>query len=152
MLEPQNWPAERFLPGHKTQGFGSVGVTNPPRHCGSGFWLGNDRNQTKLLAKNRTAGGLPGPVANTTVMELVIQYLHPAEGRPNDDWNTKSVYLVAMTILVKGSQSTTLEHGCHLRFLVPSSRPSKEFEVWVVGQGKILESSKRYKDASRRCF
>ena len=65
MEEPQNGPAVRFLPGQKTQGFGSVRVTNPPRHSGSGFRPGNDPNRTEPPAKNRTAGGLPGPVANT---------------------------------------------------------------------------------------
>jgi len=66
MQEPQNSPAVRFLPGQKTQGFGSVQVTNPPRHSGSCFWPGNDPNWTEQPAKNRTSGGLPGPVANTT--------------------------------------------------------------------------------------
>jgi len=76
MYEPQNEPAVRFLPGQKTQGFVSVRVTNPLRHSGSGCWPGNDPNRTELPANNRTAGGLPGPVANTICNEQTPGALH----------------------------------------------------------------------------
>ena len=49
---------------------------NSPRHSGSGFWPGNDPNATKKLAKNRAAGGLPGPDANTRyIMEIDLSEL-----------------------------------------------------------------------------
>jgi len=50
-----------------------------------------------------------------------------------------------------GSQSKTLRHVCHLPFLVSSSSPSKELDMWVVGHPKILQSSTGSKDASRWC-
>jgi len=39
----------------------------PPRRCGSGFWTVPEPTQTVVLVQTRTAGGLPGPVANTSV-------------------------------------------------------------------------------------
>ena len=33
----------------------------------SGFWMGLEPNRTVLAVQTRTAGGLPGPVANTRV-------------------------------------------------------------------------------------
>jgi hypothetical protein len=77
MYEPQNGFAGRFLPGQKTQAFGSDLVTNPPSHTGSGFWPGNDPNWTEPPAKNRTAGGLPGPVTNTNQKSSVGQSIEP---------------------------------------------------------------------------
>jgi len=88
----------------------------------------------------------------TAIMWLVVWYLYPAEVSPNDWWNANAFQLVAITIFVKVSQSTTLQHACHLAFSVPSCCPSKELEVWVPGQDKILESSRGWKDASRWCF
>jgi len=38
-----------------------------------GFWQGLEPNQTEPLVKTRTAGGLPGPVANTTNKQLQFQ-------------------------------------------------------------------------------
>jgi len=38
----------------------------PPRRCWSSFWTVLEPNRTIFLVRNRTAGGLPGPVANTT--------------------------------------------------------------------------------------
>jgi hypothetical protein len=72
MEELQNGPAVRFLPGQKTQGFGPVRVTNLPKQSGSGFWPGNEPNRTEPPAKNRTAGGFPGPVANTRCMPYSV--------------------------------------------------------------------------------
>jgi len=37
----------------------------PPRRCGSGFWTVLEPNRTVFPVPTRTAGGLPGPVANT---------------------------------------------------------------------------------------
>jgi len=42
-------------------------------------------------------------------------------------------------IFVKGDQSITLQHDCYLPLFVSSSYPSKELEVLVAGQSKILE-------------
>jgi len=42
----------------------------PPRSSGSGFWTGLEPNRTVFPVQTRTAGGLPGPVANTTPAEL----------------------------------------------------------------------------------
>jgi len=66
MHEPQNWPSVRFLPGQNTQGFSLVKVINPPRYSSSGFWGGNEPNQTKARAEHLTPSGLPGPVPNTS--------------------------------------------------------------------------------------
>jgi len=49
----------------KTTGSCPVRVTTPARQSGSGFWPGLEPNRTEPPAKNQTAGGLPGPVANT---------------------------------------------------------------------------------------
>jgi len=38
----------------------------PPRRCGSDFWTVLEPNRTVYPVQTRTAGGLPGPVANTT--------------------------------------------------------------------------------------
>jgi len=38
----------------------------PPRSCRSGFWMGLEPNWTVFLVKTRTAGRLPGPIANTS--------------------------------------------------------------------------------------
>jgi len=37
----------------------------PPRSCRSGIWTVLEPNQTVLPVQTRTAGGLPGPIANT---------------------------------------------------------------------------------------
>ena len=37
----------------------------PPRICGSGFWTGLEPNRSVFPIQTQTAGGLPGPVANT---------------------------------------------------------------------------------------
>ena len=37
-----------------------------PRSCGSGLWMVLEPNRTVYLVQTRTAGGLPGPVANTS--------------------------------------------------------------------------------------
>jgi hypothetical protein len=63
--EPQNGTAVRFQPGQKTAGLCPVRVTNPPAQRGSGFWPVVEPNRTEPPVKTRTAGGLPGPVANT---------------------------------------------------------------------------------------
>jgi len=52
--------------GQKTLCLYPVKVTTTPGHCGSGFRLGLEPNQTKLPAKNRTTDGLLGPVAKTS--------------------------------------------------------------------------------------
>jgi len=38
----------------------------PQRSCGSGFWTVLEPNRTLYPVQTRTAGGLPGPVANTS--------------------------------------------------------------------------------------
>jgi len=42
----------------------------PPRSGESGLWMGLDLNRTVILVETQTAGGLPGPVANTTLSPL----------------------------------------------------------------------------------
>jgi len=39
----------------------------PPRCSGSGYWTGLEPNRTVSAVRTRTAGGSPGPVANTTL-------------------------------------------------------------------------------------
>jgi hypothetical protein len=48
----------------RVDGYGSG--FGPPRCSGSGFWTGLEPNQIVLAVRTRTAGWLPGPVANTT--------------------------------------------------------------------------------------
>jgi hypothetical protein len=62
----KNATAVRVRPGHKTAGLCQVWVVHLPRRSGLGFWQGNVPNRNELPAKNRNAGRLPGPVANTT--------------------------------------------------------------------------------------
>jgi len=56
-----------FQPGRKPAGLCPVRVTNPPMQRGLGLWPGLEPNRTEPPAKNRTAGGLPRPVANTHI-------------------------------------------------------------------------------------
>jgi hypothetical protein len=42
---------------------------NPPRQSGSGFWTGLELNRSDFLFQTWTAGGLPGPVANTSYLQ-----------------------------------------------------------------------------------
>jgi hypothetical protein len=39
--------------------------SGPARVSGSGFWPGLEPNRPVVAVQTRTAGGLPGPVANT---------------------------------------------------------------------------------------
>jgi len=48
----------------RVDGYGSG--FGPPRRCGSGFWTVLEPNRNVFPVRTRTAGGLPGPVANTT--------------------------------------------------------------------------------------
>jgi hypothetical protein len=48
----------------RVDGYGSG--FGPPRVCGSGFWPVLEPNRPVFAVQTRTAGGLPGPVANTT--------------------------------------------------------------------------------------
>jgi hypothetical protein len=57
--------AVRFQPGQKPTVLCPVRVTTRQAKSGSGFWPGLEPNRTEPLIKTRTAGGLPGPVANT---------------------------------------------------------------------------------------
>jgi hypothetical protein len=42
----------------------------PPRSSGSGFWTGLEPNRTVFPVQTRNAGGLLGPIANTTQSQL----------------------------------------------------------------------------------
>jgi len=44
----------------------------PPRVSGSGFWTGLEPNRPVFAVQTRTAGGLPGLVANTTFSTTYI--------------------------------------------------------------------------------
>jgi len=48
----------------RVDGYGSR--FGPPRVCGSGFWPVLEPNRPVFAVQTRTAGGLPGPVANTS--------------------------------------------------------------------------------------
>ena len=48
----------------RVDGYGYV--FGPPRSCGLGCWMVLEPNRTVYPVQTRTAGGLPGPVANTT--------------------------------------------------------------------------------------
>jgi len=58
--------AVQFQPGQIPAVLSRCQVITRQDTCGSGNWPGLEPNQTKLPVKTRTAGGLPGPVANTT--------------------------------------------------------------------------------------
>jgi hypothetical protein len=45
----------------------------PPRVSGSGFWPGLEANRPVFAVQTRTAGGLPGPIANTTHQKQMLQ-------------------------------------------------------------------------------
>ena len=62
MYESQNGPTVWFLPAQKTQGFGSVRVTNPPRHTVSGFLPGIYSNLTEQPAKTGPLARCPDPL------------------------------------------------------------------------------------------
>jgi hypothetical protein len=47
----------------RVDGYGSG--FGPPIVCGSGFWTMLELNQPVFAVQTRTAGGLPGPIANT---------------------------------------------------------------------------------------
>jgi len=55
----------RFQPSQKTAGLGPVRESTPPRQSGSGIWPVLELNWTEPPVKTQTAGGLPGPAANT---------------------------------------------------------------------------------------
>ena len=61
-------------PGQKTAGLCPVRVTTPPRQSGSGFWQGPKPNRTEQPVITRTAGGLPGPIANTRYDDFQVVY------------------------------------------------------------------------------
>jgi hypothetical protein len=66
-------PESRFQPGQKTAGLRAVCVTTPPRQSRLDFWTVREPNRTVYLVQIRTAGGLPGPVANTTYEHTLQQ-------------------------------------------------------------------------------
>jgi len=49
----------------RVDGYGSG--FGPPRRCGSGFWMVLEPNLTVYPVQTQTAGGLPGPIANTSL-------------------------------------------------------------------------------------
>ena len=53
----------------RDDGYGSG--FGPPRVCWSGFWLVLEPNQPVFAVQTRTAGGLPGPGANTRFVRTV---------------------------------------------------------------------------------
>jgi len=44
----------------------------PPRLSGSAFWTGLELNQPVFAGQTQTAGGLPGPVANTSPGQIAM--------------------------------------------------------------------------------
>jgi len=58
--------AVRFQPGQIPTVLCPGWVTTDQDKSGSGFWLVLEPNRTEPQVKTRTAGGLPGPVANTS--------------------------------------------------------------------------------------
>jgi len=48
----------------RVDGYGSR--FGPPTVSGSGFWKGLEPNRPVFVVQTQAAGGLPGPVANTT--------------------------------------------------------------------------------------
>jgi len=56
--------AVRFQPGQRPAVLCLGRVTTCQDHSGSGFWPVLEPNRTEPQVKTRTAGGLPGPVAN----------------------------------------------------------------------------------------
>jgi len=51
----------------RVDGYGSG--LGQPRGSGSGFWTVLEPNRPVFAVQSRTAGGLPGPVANTTYVD-----------------------------------------------------------------------------------
>jgi len=84
--EPETWTdgSSQTRQNPRVEGYG-YGFS-PPRYSGSGFWTGLELNRTIFPVQTRTAGGLPGPVANTTPdAETWLQsrlHLRPAPNPP----------------------------------------------------------------------
>jgi len=58
------------------------------------------------------------------IMAFIVLYLYKSEVSPKDEPKRNNLWL-AISIFVKGSQSTTLRHLCHLPFSVLSVPQSK---------------------------
>jgi hypothetical protein len=59
----------RQIPRVDVYGYGF----GPARSPGSGFWTLLELKRTIFLVQTRTAGGLPGPVANTITNVNIVQ-------------------------------------------------------------------------------
>ena len=62
----------RFQPGQKPMVLCPAWLTNLPRHSASGFWPGLEPNRQFFAVQTQTAGRLPGPVANTTLLHTLF--------------------------------------------------------------------------------
>jgi hypothetical protein len=68
----------------RVDGYGSgLGL---PRVCGSGFWTVLEPNRPIFEVQTRTAGGLPGPVANTRHCKHICEVEYINIQRPGG-WN-----------------------------------------------------------------
>jgi hypothetical protein len=65
--------AVRFQPGQIPAVLCSGRITTRQDKSGSGFWPVLEPNRTEPQVKTRTAGGLPGPVANTSYVQARCQ-------------------------------------------------------------------------------
>jgi len=86
-LEPKFWvdhnePLQYDKPGQRTTGLCPVWVTTRPRWRSSVHWTGLEPSRTVYAVHTRTAGGLPGPVANTshTSHQTVVKSYHHNHG------------------------------------------------------------------------
>jgi len=70
----------------QVDGYGSC--VAPPREGGSGFWTGLEPNWPVFLVQTRSAGGLPGPVANTNLQIA----LNTCYKDVTDTWWSKPVH------------------------------------------------------------
>jgi len=142
----------RFQPGQKPTVLCPVRVTNPPRHSGSGFWPGLAQNWTEPPANNRTAGGLPRPVANTSLQRVWwFCALSFWQGRQPSIWFSQSIarclLIAAFTISCPGNStprflsSRTPARGLLIRKYVSSIAARKNSPLAIVAIFKARRMS-----------
>jgi hypothetical protein len=70
-----------------------------PRVSGTGFWMGLELNWPVFAVQTRTAGGLPGPVANTRWDHVTFSFAH--QGCQYVDYGYQLANGIPMDILTR---------------------------------------------------
>ena len=101
----------------QNQGVNGYGARcGPPRSSGSGFWTVQDPNRTDFLVQTRTAGGLPGPVANTIGVCCYCVNSGSLHGEiDRDDLTSCSYVMVELSTTKRGMRGHGENHHEKLR-------------------------------------